>query len=443
MSSAASDYKFGTVVSVFDGGDGSSIVHLPLVGKAFKVDKRARAVIESVKDGRPVELNDMNSRILQQLSSMKLFEMSHSQEPRTPPISEFRPLEATLLFTESCNLGCSYCYASSVPGKFKPMDEHVMRAAVDVVCNNAELTEARLAKFRYIGGGEPTVEWDLLTKTTRYIEESCERRFLRRFIRLITNGTLLTTERVAWLAQHIQFVTLSFDILLELQASRPYAGGGATHAKLMAVVQELCSNGVKFHLRTTISEAGAGRLEEMVHFVHENTGAKSIRFEPLSAIGRSISAGVGKPTQDVFVESFKAAYRLGRRLGIDVTCKMFTNYKRRSSRFCDAEFSVAPTGIVSGCHRYSREDHDGFEQFRIGGYDGKEFQFDIERINALRQIDVHSFSDCTSCIARWNCAGGCLSARTTATGISSSGPLCNLTRELLKFSIEEKLQDAQ
>jgi uncharacterized protein len=120
---------------------------------------------------------------------------------------------------------------------------------------------------------------------------------------------------------------------------------------------------------------------------------------------------------------------------------MFQNTLRRSSRFCNAEFSVTPEGIVSGCHRYSKEEHDGYDLFRIGQYDGSRFQFDIDRVNALRAIDVHSFSECTSCMARWNCAGGCLSARVSRQGISQSGPLCDLTRDLLKFSIEQKVGD--
>ncbi|WP_338317610.1 radical SAM protein, partial [Bradyrhizobium ottawaense] len=174
-----------------------------------------------------------------------------------------------------------------------------MRAAVDLVSKNAAETESRLARFRYIGGGEPTAEWRFLESTTRYIRERCGSDSVRHFIRLITNGTLLTEERVAWLASNIQFVTLSFDILPELQEARPYANGKPTHSKLLEVVRNLCAAGIRFHLRTTISAAGAGRLEEMVQYVHQNTGAKSIRFEPLSAIGRSVSTGLERPLEDV------------------------------------------------------------------------------------------------------------------------------------------------
>ena len=120
---------------------------------------------------------------------------------------------------------------------------------------------------------------------------------------------------------------------------------------------------------------------------------------------------------------------------------MFTNVDRRSTRFCNAEFSVTPSGVVSACHRYSREDHVGFDLFRIGHFDSKQFVFDIDKINYIRAIDVDYFEECKTCVARWNCASGCLSARVDTEGIGKSGPLCDLTRELLKFSIDQRLKE--
>jgi uncharacterized protein len=430
---------FNTDVSVFDALDGGAIVHLPLVGRAFRVDDKARRVVEDLLAGKHVLKDEANLAIIAVLERMGILGGERLPEPHIAPLTEFRPIEATLLFTETCNLACSYCYASSVAKKSKPMSETIARAAVDLVINNAASTEKNLAMFRYIGGGEPTIEWGLLTSITSYIKHVSHVQGVNHWIRLITNGTLLTPDRVNWISQNLQFVTLSFDILPELQALRPYNSGCSSHSKVLEVVKELANRGVDFHLRTTVSACGAGRLVDMVRYVHEKTNAKSIRFEPMAEIGRSVDVGLGLPKQQQFVESFIAAYTLGKELGIDVTCKMFQNDQRRSSRFCDAEFSVTPEGIVSACHRYSREDHDGYDLFRIGHFDGQQFQFNIERVNALRAINVHTFSECKTCMARWNCAGGCLSARTGPTGISEKGPLCDLTRDLLKFSIQNKI----
>lgn len=431
--------RLTTDLSVFETADGGTIVHLPLQGRAFRVSDRGRKVIDALRAGEPRSQDATSLKIYAALERMGVLGGEPLPEPRTAPVDDFRPVEATLIFTETCNLGCSYCYASSTPAKSSSMSETIAHAAVDLVVENASRTEDNRAMFRYIGGGEPTIDWPLLKSTTEYIEKTARDRRVRHYIRLITNGTLLTPGRVEWLGEHIQFVTLSFDILPEFQALRRFNDGRNSHAKVLKAVHELTEHGVESHLRCTVSGQAAGRLEEMVQYVYENTGAKSIRFEPMSEIGRSRDEGLGKPPQAQFVDSFKRAYRLGRRLGITVTCKQFSSDIRRSSRFCAPEFSVTPTGIVSACHRYSREEHDGYDLFRIGHFDGESFQFDIDRLNRLRGIDVHSFAECSSCMARWNCAGGCLSARVGPEGVAQQGPLCDLTRDLLKFSIEEKL----
>jgi uncharacterized protein len=434
---------FNTDINLFEDSSGGTIVHLPLHGRAFRISDQAKSLIESLMRGEEILKDEISNEIFNALQNMGIIGGQKQSVPQTIPLESFNPVEATLIFTEQCNLSCSYCYASSTNEKVKPMSEEVARAAVNLVLENATHTEKNLARFRYIGGGEPTMEWDLLTSITNFISERAKELGVRHYIRLITNGTLLQPERVEWISRNLQFITLSFDILPELQAMRPYTSGKSTHSKLIEVVSLLCKNGLDFHLRTTISREGAGRLVEMVQYVHEHTQAKSIRFEPMAEIGRSVDTGIEKPAQEIFVESFKAAYRLGKELGIDVTCKMFTNKMRRNSRFCEAEFAVAPTGVISACHRYSREEHNGFDQFRIGYLDQGHFQFDMERLNALRSIDVHSFEECKTCVAKWNCAGGCLSARIKDDGISEKGPLCDLTRDLLKFSIEEQLESIQ
>jgi uncharacterized protein len=431
--------EFNTDINLFEASNGGAIVHLPLHGRAFRVSDQARSLIEGILKGDSLPKDEISTEIMGTLQGMGIVGGRKQIRPLTTPLQSFNPIEATLIFTEQCNLSCSYCYASSTNDKSKPMSEEIAFAAVDLVLENASRTEKNLAKFRYIGGGEPTMEWGLLTSITRYIVKRAREMGVRYWIRLITNGTLLRPERVEWISRNLQFITLSFDVLPELQAMRNYTNGASTHSKLIEVVNLLCENGVDFHLRTTISRQGAGRLVEMVQYVNDNTKAKSIRFEPMAEVGRSVDEGVEKPTQEIFVESFKNAYVLGKEFGIDVTCKMFKNVMRRNSRFCEAEFAVAPTGVVSACHRYSREEHDGFDQFKIGYFDKGGFYFDMERLNALRSVDVHSFAECNTCVAKWNCAGGCLSARVRNESISEKGPLCELTRDLLKFSIEEKI----
>lgn len=430
-----------TEVNIFDGKNPNEyIVHLPLLGKAFKADTNARWLIEKLKNGHQLTSDELDSQAYQKIASLNLIGDGIYIEPRISEIINFEPIEGTLIFTETCNMGCQYCYASASPVKSNPMPFSIATAAVNTVLANATRTKERFASFRYIGGGEPTIEWELLKQVSEYIAFEAKRLNVQFFIRLITNGTLLNEDRVDWLADNIHFITLSFDILPELQKNRPFANGKSTQEKLIKVCKSLRKKGVNFHLRTTITADGAGKLTEMIKYNHNFIGADSIRFEPLSEVGRAVDYQLNKPVQEIFVEEFKKAYVMGEQLGIKVSCKMTKNIERKSSRFCETEFSVSPNGAVSACHRYSREDQIGYDLFHYGQLEDGKFIFDTKKLNNVRMIDVHQFDECQNCIAKWNCAGGCLSSRVNQKGISQSGPLCYLTRELLKFSIINELE---
>lgn len=159
----------------------------------------------------------------------------------------------------------------------------------------------------------------------------------------------------------------------------------------------------------------------------------------MAEIGRASDTEMNKPAQQNFVDAFIAACELGKHYGILVTCKMMTTIQRRSTRFCNVEFAITSEGNVAGCHRYSRKNNSGFDFYHVGAWNGRQFNFDMEKINNLRQVDTRTFPQCQNCFAKWSCASGCLSARLQNGEINQAGPLCHLTRELLKFSIKEAL----
>jgi uncharacterized protein len=348
---------FISPVSVIADEDGP-LAYFPLRGIAFRADHRAARVIEKLRDNVPISKKERQSLVFKQLAELELIGCEPEPLPTVRALRSFEPNEATLIFTESCNLACNYCYASSIPRKASIMPLPIAKAALDLVIQNATKLEDRSCSIRYIGGGEPTLQWDLLREATNYARERSKASGVRCDIRLITNGTLLTDDRVEWLGEHIDFVTLSFDILPRLQAGRSFVGGRNSHDRLMETVRLLADRGVRFHLRTTVTREMAAHLVEMVWYTHQNTRATAIRFEPLAEVGRGADADVGKPGEEIFVEQFLAARKLGRSLGIEVTCKMSENVDRVGARFCEAEFSVGPDGAVSACHRYSREDHE-------------------------------------------------------------------------------------
>ena len=433
--------KLASPVSIFPPSTSGSngIVFFPLRGIAFPAQQEAIDTIQKITKGSLNEIENSEDPTVAALGRNNLL-TSGEDEEGLPSVSAstYAPTEATLLLTDQCNLGCSYCY-SSAQKDGETMTWNMARAAIELVAANARASENRSFSIRYLGGGEPTVAWRLLEQCSHHALKLSHDYNLNKFVRLITNGTLLTRKRCQQIKKYVDFVTLSFDVLPDFQINRPFANGKSTQSRVIESMRYLTEYEVPFHARATITRDSAKRLVEMVEYLRDNTACSAVRFEPVSEVGRYLESNEEKPSQQTFVEQFLAARKIGKASNIEVTCKQFTNLDRTGGRFCEAEFSISPSGLVSACHRYSRDEHSGIDFYRYGQFDGDEFIFDQEKIRTIRGINVHAFRECDNCPARFNCAGGCTSARTHDGTISDSGPLCDLTRALLRASLEEKL----
>jgi sulfatase maturation enzyme AslB (radical SAM superfamily) len=110
----------------------------------------------------------------------------------------------TLLLSGRCNLACAYCYQAARSCGDRLSWENA-RAALDQIL-------ASKARFRAVefSGGEPLLEWNLLTGCAGYVESRRQKGRPIRFL-LTTNGTLLTPEMLAWLEANRFSLRLSFD----------------------------------------------------------------------------------------------------------------------------------------------------------------------------------------------------------------------------------------
>ncbi|NKI73150.1 radical SAM protein [Dickeya sp. CFBP 2040] len=439
---SSSDHKvLNTPMYYFEGDDGLIYSHLPLRGIAFKSRKTSLPVLEKLANHQELSIEDQRHPIIKKLSDWNVIGEHVKELPVIDDLEEFKPFEATLLLTETCNLACSYCYARATGEKSEAMSKAIAKKAVDTAIENAKSISSRTAEFRYLGGGEPTTEWELIVWINNYIKYKADEAGVNTYIRLITNGVLINDEKAKWLKNNVDFVTLSFDVLPDLQLNRSFPNGKSSQKAVLRTSDLLTKYGVPYHFRTTLSSESTGRLVEMVEYIIANTSAKEVRMEPMAEIGRATDSELSKPKQQEFIDQFKKAYFLGKENGINVTNKLIRNVDRRGGRFCNVEFAVTPKGEVAGCHRYSRSENEGYDLFHVGRFSNDNFKFDINKINALRQINNTSFSDCSQCFARWSCASGCLSARYDKNGIAEHGPICHITRELLKFGVQQSLAE--
>lgn len=126
----------------------------------------------------------------------------------------------SLLLTERCNLSCRYCYRAK--GLEGGMSRAVMRRAIDILlsCGHPEPTIL-------FTGGEPLLAFPLLREGILHARRH-QRTGQRIRLQLATNGTRLTRDVLAFLAEQEVTVQLSFDGVPAAQNPR----GRGTFARL-------------------------------------------------------------------------------------------------------------------------------------------------------------------------------------------------------------------
>jgi sulfatase maturation enzyme AslB (radical SAM superfamily) len=120
--------------------------------------------------------------------------------------------QVTLLLTERCNFDCIYCYRRGRDGR--TMSERVAATAIGLL-----RASAQPAVELHFSGGEPLLEFDLLR---RIVETAVHQLAGRTALTLSvsTNGSLLTPERIRYLAERGVRLQLSFDGVAAAQDRR-------------------------------------------------------------------------------------------------------------------------------------------------------------------------------------------------------------------------------
>jgi uncharacterized protein len=191
------------------------IVYAPLRRAAFIANTRLINLLSDIKDGcaAPTDIDDETLDLLRELQII-------DAEPEQRPITTFagppKPTNLTLFMTTGCNLRCTYCYASAGEKPLKSMSLETAQRGVDFVAGNAAETESRRFTMVYHGGGEPTVNWSVLTQSFDYAQAKAHELGLNFTAASATNG-VLRDEQIDWIIENLEGgASLSFDGLPEL-----------------------------------------------------------------------------------------------------------------------------------------------------------------------------------------------------------------------------------
>lgn len=190
-----------------------------------------------------------------------------------------------LLLSESCNLGCSYCFMEETNGHKIYMDD---RTAIKAI----KQYPARGIKFF---GGEPLMRFDVIKRVVEFANDHyvSELREKPPEYTVITNGTLINDEVASFMKENHFYVMVSIDGPRDVtDIQRPALSGRSTYDMVLEGLASLRKMGVVFSMQGTYTSnhirLGYSVRDVIDHLVQ--LGAYRAHVEP--AFGQS-SDGFG------------------------------------------------------------------------------------------------------------------------------------------------------
>lgn len=320
----------------------------------------------------------------------------------------------------SCNLNCSYCFASQgkYHGERAMMSFEVGKQALDfLVANSKGRRNLEIDFF----GGEPLMNFQVVKDLVAYarsIEKDAGKNF--RFT-LTTNGMLIDDDVIDFANKECSNVVLSLDGRKEVHDRyRVDYNGKGSWEKIVPKFQELVKarEGKNYYMRGTFTHANPDFLKDIETML--DLGFTELSMEPVVCAEDDPSA-LTKEDLPVVLEQYEklAELMLSRhREGRPFTFYHYMIdlkggpcvYKRISGCGSGTEYmAVTPWGDLYPCHQFVGE-----EKFKLGDIWNGVTNPDIQKDFA--DCNVYSREECASCWAKLYCSGGCAANAYHATG---------------------------
>ena len=349
----------------------------------------------------------------------------------------------------TCNLNCSYCFASQ--GKYHGdraiMSYEVGKRALDFLVENSGTRRNLEVDFF---GGEPLMNFGVVKDLVAYarsIEKEKNKNF--RFT-LTTNGLNITDEVIDFANKEMSNVVLSLDGRKEVHDRfRVDLAGRGSYDRIVPLFQKFVEKrgGKNYYMRGTFTHYNPDFLNDIKAML--DLGFTEISMEPVVCAENDPSALTAEDREIVKKQYEDLAKLMLKRRNAG---KPFTFYhymidlkggpciyKRVSGCGSGTEYmAVTPWGDLYPCHQFVGE-----EKFRLGSvFEGVT---NLEKQNEFAACNVYAREECADCWAKLYCAGGCAANAYHATGsvngVYKSG--CELFKKRIECAIMIEISKEQ
>lgn len=369
------------------------------------------------------------------------------------------PLRAiSLAVAQSCNLGCTYCYAQQgdFGGPAKNMPLEVALRSIDLLLDDAGAGEKVNVAFL---GGEPLINRPVIRAATAHAAARARERGVTATFSITSNGTLIDESDGDFFEEHGFAVTISVDGIGEAHdAQRPFRGGRGSFDAVMARAAPLLARQRRMQVsaRVTVTPRNLALRETLDELLAR--GFHSVGFSPMLAApspnplppgvdrpnpSRSEGKGRGEGVIEMHADDLRRMlaqmtecgdeYRrrvlAGERYGFANLANALRELHRGTHRPypCGAGagyLGVSADGDLAACHRFVGDDAGAMGDVRGGIDRGAQSRWLAER-HVSRQ------EPCRACWARYLCSGGC-----HHEVIHRGRPACDYIRGWLHYCLE-------
>ena len=347
----------------------------------------------------------------------------------------------------TCNLNCSYCFASQgkYHGERAIMSYEVGKRALDFLIENSGTRRNLEVDFF---GGEPLMNWDVvkdLVKYARSVEKEHNKNF--RFT-LTTNGMLIDDDVIEFANKEMSNVVLSLDGRKEIHdlTRVDYAGNGS-YDRIVPKFKELVDSrgGQGYYMRGTFTHANPDFTTDVFHMA--DLGFTELSMEPVVSAPDDPMAltpedlEVVKEQYEILAKEMIKRDREGRGFTfyhymIDLTAGPCI-YKRISGCGSGTEYmAVTPWGDLYPCHQFVGE-----EEYKLGDIWNGVTNDNLRE--EFRSCNAYAREDCKDCWAKLYCSGGCAANAYHATGTIRGiyKPGCELFKKRIECAIMIKVAE--
>ena len=341
----------------------------------------------------------------------------------------------------TCNLNCSYCFASQgkYHGERALMPFEVSKRAIDFLIENSGTRRNLEVDFF---GGEPLMNWDVVKKTVAYAR-SVEKAHGKNFrFTLTTNGVLIDDEVIDYCNREMSNVVLSLDGRKEIHdATRTDLAGHGSYDKIVPKFQKLVAarGGKNYYMRGTFTHRNPDFTKDVFHMA--DLGFTELSMEPVVAAPDDPMAltpadiEVVKEQYEILATEMLRRKKEGRGFTfyhymIDLTAGPCI-YKRISGCGSGTEYmAVTPWGDLYPCHQFVGESNYKLGDIR-NGVTNEALREEFRSCNAYAR------PECADCWAKLYCSGGCAANAFHASGTIRGvyAPGCELFKKRIECAI--------